>query len=243
MTVAAIRSFASAPRACELRRKLSARLLVAVAFTALLFTRGLAAQAPETHAQPAAAEQHQPATAGHEPAAGEHGAAAEHAGAEAEHGGLAGLLWPVANFIVLVVLLNKFLRAPIAEYLAARSSQIRKDLVDAAELNKSATAQLADVERKMQALPGELDALRTRGAEEIVAEEERIASAAAADRARLLTQTKREIEVRLQAAERELSDHAAALALQLAERQLAKDMTAADHARLVDRYVAQVKER
>ncbi|MBL8137862.1 MAG: hypothetical protein JNL48_14650 [Acidobacteria bacterium] len=243
MTVAAIRSFASAPRACELRRKLSARLLVAVALTALLFTRGLAAQAPETHAQPAAAEQHQPATAGHEPAAGEHGAAAEHAGAEAEHGGLAGLLWPVANFIVLVVLLNKFLRAPIAEYLAARSSQIRKDLVDAAELNKSATAQLADVERKMQALPGELDALRTRGAEEIVAEEERIASAAAADRARLLTQTKREIEVRLQAAERELSDHAAALALQLAEQQLAKDMTAADHARLVDRYVAQVKER
>jgi F-type H+-transporting ATPase subunit b len=106
-----------------------------------------------------------------------------------------------------------------------------------------ATVQLADVERKMQALPGELDALRTRGAAEIVAEEERIASAAAADRARLLTQTKREIEVRLQAAQRELSDHAAALALQLAEQKLAKDMTAADHARLVDRYVEQVKER
>lgn len=247
MTVAAIRSIATAPRACELRRKLSARLLVAVALTTLLFTRGLAAQAPETHAQPAPAEEHQAAEAGHEQAAGEHGAAAEHAGAEAEHGGehggLSGLLWPVANFIVLVVLLNKFLRAPIGEYLAARSSQIRKDLVEAAELNTSATAQLADVERKMQALPGELDALRTRGAEEIVAEEERIASAAAADRARLLTQTKREIEVRLQAAQRELSDHAATLALQLAEQKLANEMTAADHARLVDRYVAQVKER
>jgi F-type H+-transporting ATPase subunit b len=240
MTAAAIRSLASAPQACELRRKLSARLLVAVALTTLLFTRGLAAQAPETHAQPAAAGQHQPAAAGHDQAAGDHGAAAEHAGADAEHGGehggLAGLLWPVANFIVLVVLLTKFLRAPIAEYLAARSSQIRKDLVDAAELNKMATVQLADVERKMQAL-------RTRGAAEIVAEEERIASAAAADRARLLTQTKREIEVRLQAAQRELSDHAAALALQLAEQKLAKDMTAADHSRLVDRYVAQVKER
>ena len=236
MTAAANRFFASAPRACELRRKLSVRTLAAVALTTLLFTSGLAAQAPETHAQPAAAGQHEPAAAGHEPAAGEHGAAAE-------HGGLAGLLWPVANFIVLVVLLNKFLRAPIAEYLAARSAQIRKDLVDAAELNKTATAQLADVERKMQALPGELDALRTRGAQEIVAEEERIASAAAADRARLLTQTKREIEVRLRAAERELSNHAATLALQLAEQKLAKDMTAADHTRLVDRYVAQVKER
>ncbi len=236
MTAAANRSIASAPRACELRRKLSMRTFAAVALATLLLTRGLAAQAPETHAQPAAAGQHEPAAAGHEPAAGEHAA-------DAEHGGLSGLLWPVANFIVLVVLLNKFLRAPVAEYLAARSSQIRKDLVEAAELNKSATAQLADVERKMQALPGELDALRTRGAEEIVAEEERIASAAAADRARLLTQTKREIEVRLQAAQRELSDHAATLALQLAEQKLANEMTAADHARLVDRYVAQVKER
>ena len=236
MTAAANRFLASAPRACELRRKLSVQIFAAVALTALLCTRGLAAQAPETHAPPAAAGQHEPAAAGHEPAAGEHAA-------DAEHGGLSGLLWPTANFIVLVVLLNKFLRAPIAEYLAARSSQIRKDLVDAAELNKSATAQLADVERKLQALPGELDALRTRGAQEIVAEEERIASAAAADRARLLTQTKREIEVRLQAAQRELSDHAATLALQLAEQKLATEMTAADHARLVDRYVAQVKER
>lgn len=242
MTVAAIRSISIAPRACELRRKLAARVVVTLALATLLLTRGLAAQAPETHAQPAAAEQHQPAAAGHEQAAGEHGAAADHAGAE-EHGYLSGLLWPVANFVVLLVLLNKFMRAPIADYLAGRSSQIRKDLVEAAELNKTATAQLADVERKLKALPGELDALKTRGAEEIVAEEERIASAAAADRARLLTQTRREIEVRLQAAQRELSDHAATLALQLAEQKLASEMTAADHARLVTRYVDQVKGR
>ena len=241
MTAAAILSIVCAPRACELRRKLTARLFVAVALTTLLLTRGLAAQAPETHAQPAAAEQHQPAAAGHDQAAGEHGAAAEHAGEE--HGYLAGLMWPLANFAILLFVLNKFLRAPLTEYLAGRSSQIRKDLVEAAELNKTATAQLADVERKLQALPGELDALKSRGAEEIVAEEERIASAAAADRARLLTQTKREIEVRLQAAQRELSDHAATLALQLAEQKLATEMTAADHARLVDRYVTQVKER
>ena len=241
MTAAAILSIVCAPRACELRRKLTARLFVAVALTTLLLTRGLAAQAPETHAQPAAAEQHQPAAAGHDQAAGEHGAAAEHAGEE--HGYLAGLMWPLANFAILLFVLNKFLRAPLTEYLAGRSSQIRKDLVEAAELNKTATAQLADVERKLQALPGELDALKSRGAEEIVAEEERIASAAAADRARLLTQTRREIEVRLQAAQRELSDHAATLALPLAEQKLASEMTAADHARLVTRYVDQVKER
>lgn len=219
MIAAAIRSIASAPKACELRRKLAVRLFVAFTLSLLLGTGGLGAQAGDQH----------------EPATTEHAAAAE-------HGGLSGLIWPTANFIVLVGALYYFLRVPLTEYLGGRSRQIRKDLVDAAELNRTATAQLAEVDRKMQALPGELEALRKRGAEEIVAEEERIAGAAAADRARLLTQTRREIDVRLQAAQRELSDHAATLALQLAEQKLAKDMTATDHARLVTRYVDQVKE-
>ena len=177
----------------------------------------------------------------HYAAAGEHAAAeGEHA---EEHGGLSGLIWPTANFLVLCGALYYFLRTPFVDYLSGRSSQIRKDLIEAAELNRAATAQLAEVDRKMQGLPAELEALKTRGAQEIVAEEERIASAAATDRARLLTQTRREIEVRLQTAQRELSDHAAELAITLARQRLAHEMTPADHTRLVDRYLDQVKER
>ncbi len=226
-----------ATAACELRRNLPARLALVCAAVLFAVSTQVAAQSAEhAPAQPAAAADHQAAPEG------EHAQTAEHAGAEGEHG-LSALLWPTANFIVLVLVLNKFLRTPFTEYLSGRSSQIRKDLVDAAELNRTATAQLADVDRKMQALPAELDALKVRGAQEIAAEEERIASAAAADRARLLTQTRREIDVRLQTAQRELSDHAAQLALDLATRRLSTEMTPADHTRLVDRYVDQVKER
>ena len=212
--------------ACELRRNLWGRLSLVGAVLLFALTVNVAAQSTER--APA-------------PAEGQPGAASEHAGAE--HGGLSGLLWPVANFIVLVGALYYFLGTPFTGYLGGRSGQIRKDLLDAAELNRTATTQLADIDRKMQALPAELEALKTRGAQEIAAEEERIASAAAADRARLLTQTRREIEVRLQTAQRELSDHAAELALNLAKQRLAREMTPADHTRLVDRYVDQVKER
>ena len=233
MTVTAIRSTLFVRRACELRRKLAAPAVLAFALSCVAAPVAFA----QEHAQPAA-DAHAPA--------GEHAAAAEHGAEGAEHGGehgmLAGLLWPTANFLVLLFVLNKFLRQPLTDYLASRSTQIRKDLVEAAELNTTATQQLADIDRKMKALPGELEALKTRGAEEIVAEEERIASAAAADRARLLTQTRREIEVRLQTAQRELSDHAASLALDLARTRLKGEMTSADHARLVERYVQQVKE-
>jgi F-type H+-transporting ATPase subunit b len=176
-----------------------------------------------------------PATEAHDAAAEEH--------AEGEHGGLSDLIWPTVNFIILCGGLYYFLGTPFTEYLSGRSSQIRKDLLEAAELNRKATGQLADVDHKMKALPAEIDTLRTRGAEEIAAEDARIASAAASDRERLLTQTRREIEVRLRAAERELSEHAADLSVKLARERLSSDMTAADHARLVDRYIQQVEER
>lgn len=223
------------PPACELRRKLR---LAALA-TALLVLAGPTRLAESQTAAPAlaAVQEHQPEGAAHD---ADHAATNEHAGAE--HGGLAGLLWPLANFIILAGGLYYFLRSPFSQYLAGRSDQIRRDLVDAAELNRTASAQLAEVDRKLKALPDEIAALKQRGSAEIVAEEERISSAAAADRARLLTQTRREIDVRLQAAQRELSEHAAALALQLARERLGKEMTPADHARLVERYVQQVKE-
>ena len=214
--------------ACELRRKLRIVALVAAVAT-WGATSELAAQ-DHAPAQPAAAHDAQ--------AEGEHAAAAEHG---EEHGALSGLLWPTLNFLILCGGLYYFLRVPFTEYLAGRSSQIRRDLVDAAELNRSATAQLAEVDAKVKALPSEIEALRTRGTQEIAAEEARIAAAATAERERLLTQTRREIDVRLKTAQRELSEHAATLALDLARQRLTTDMTPADHARLADRYVQQVK--
>ena len=210
--------------ACEFRRKLH-RFSIAVLTVASLL--GAAAQAPDAHA---------PAADAHQAPEGDHGAAGE-------HGGLSGLIWPAVNFLILCGGIYYFLRAPFTEYLTGRSSQIRRDLVDAAELNRAATAQLAEVDRKVKALPGEIDTLRARGTQEIAAEEARIAAAAAADRERLITQTRREIDVRLRAAQRELSEHAATLALDLARQRLATDMTPADHNRLVDRYLQQVKEQ
>lgn len=225
MDAAVTRATTSRPPACELRRKLRIVALVAAVAT-WGGTSELAAQDAHAPAQPAAAHDAQ--------SEGEHAAAAE-------HGALSGLLWPTLNFLILCGGLYYFLRVPFTDYLAGRSSQIRRELVDAAELNRSATAQLAEVDAKVKALPGEIEALRTRGTQEIAAEEARIAAAAAVERERLLTQTRREIDVRLKTAQRELTEHAATLALDLARQRLATDMTPADHARLADRYVQQVK--
>jgi F-type H+-transporting ATPase subunit b len=194
--------------------------------------------------RPAAAQEHQP------PAQPDTHATADAHAPEGEHGGehgfvasLTGMLWPAANFLILAGGLWWFLKDPAAAYLRDRHASIRKDLVEAAQLKSSATADLAEIDRRLAALPGEIDALRRRGADEIAAEEQRITSQAAAERERLLEQTRREIDLQVRLAKRELTAHAANLAVQLASDRLKQSLTAEDQQQLVDRYLDQVTPR
>ena len=148
----------------------------------------------------------------------------------------------VLNFALLVAALVYFLKSPIAAHIATRISQVRHDLVTAADLKKTASAQLAEIQQKMAALPGELEALRRQGAEDVKAERQRISQAAETERVRLLEQTRREIDMRLRVAKRELTEHAAQLAVQVAEQRIKRQITPDDQIRLVDRYASQLKE-
>lgn len=148
----------------------------------------------------------------------------------------------VVNFGILAGVLSYYLKTPISTYLASRGTQIRQDLVDASETRSAAVAQLAEIEKKMQALPAELEALKARGAEDVKSEQARIAQAAAAERERLIAQTHREIEARLRMARRQLTEHAAGLAIRIAEERIKRTITPEDQLRLVDRYAAQLRD-
>ena len=145
------------------------------------------------------------------------------------------------NFAILAGSLWYVLRSPIAKYLADRGTQIRSDLVNAAELKQTAAAAIEEIDRKMKALPAELEALRAQGAQEIAIEEARIRAAAAAERERLLEQARREIDLQVKVAERELVGYAADLAVGVASERIRKNITSDDQQRLVDRYVQQLK--
>jgi F-type H+-transporting ATPase subunit b len=162
---------------------------------------------------------------------------------EAEHSeGLLPIIARLFNFAILAGVLVYFLKAPIAAYLASRRTQITQDLVMAAEMRATATKALAQIEAKLKALPAELDALRRQGVEDVAAERERIARAAAAERERLLEHTRREIQMQLRIARRQLVEHAAELAVDVARSRIVATITPDDQLRLVDRYAAQLSE-
>lgn len=208
-------------------------LLAAMTFAAspVLAASFAPAQEPAAgHAQPAAEH-----TA---PPQGEHGASAE--GGHQE-GSVWGFVGKIVNFALLVGTLIYFLRAPLGAYLANRRTQVRADLDAAEGMKRSAADQIAQMEAKLKALPRELDELRARGQAEIAAEEQRIREVAEAERVRLVEQASREIEQQVRMAQRALVEHAADLAVNVAEKKIKSDITTDDQARLVNSYLDQVK--
>lgn len=227
--------------ACETSRKLSraGRLVVLIVFATLALSGLASAQAPAHPSSDTAS--HASAPESSEPAAqaGEgHGATEEHA--QSSPWDLAGKL---VNFALLIGTLVYLLRAPISNYLGGRVVQVRHDLEHAAEMKEDATRQIAAIDAKLAQLPRELDNLRARGREEVAAEEARINEAAEAERTRLLEQTRREIDLQLRIARRELVTHAADLSVQVARDRIRREITDADQQRLVDRYLEQVRTK
>jgi F-type H+-transporting ATPase subunit b len=214
----------------------AALLTAAIAIAA---SPGLArAQEPAAGSQ---AHQPAPAAAAHaaDPGGGEHAAGAE---AEASHDGWSAVIAKAVNFTILVGVLVYFLRAPLRDYLTGRIGKVREDLVTAAETRETAARQLADIAAKLAALPAEIEALKKRGAEDLAAERARIEQEAQAERQRVIEHTRREIQMRLRVAKRELLELAADLAVTVAAERIRTSITPNDQARLVDRYASQLQE-
>jgi len=181
--------------------------------------------------------QHGPAAATQEHAGGREGgeAAASHEGASPW-----SLVARLFNFAVLVGVLVYFLRSPFRAFLVTRGAEVRAELVKAADLRRRAGEQLAEVDRRLAALPAEIEALRARGNKEVAAEDARIRNAADAERARLVEQGRRQIDIQLRVAKRELLAHAAGLAVDVALERIRRTICDDDQRRLVDAYLGRV---
>jgi F-type H+-transporting ATPase subunit b len=217
-------------RTCERRFSRACSIAVGLAICALvawLASGGVVAAAQETAPAP---------TEAHEGTAHQSGEAPTE-----EHGdGVLAMLARLVNFAILAGSLYYLLKSPMKGYLANRSEQVRGDLASAAEMRRAAAAEIEAIDRKMRALPAELAAIRDQGGRDVEQEEARVAAAAAAERERLLEQARREIDLQVRVAERDLVAYAADLAVGIASDRIRKNITDEDQQALVDRYVRQL---
>lgn len=245
-------------QACEMlnkRRIVPAALLLLGLLTTVRVAEAqvpLPTPVPESAPADAHDDAHPPADEAHAPQ-GEaahadddaHGAADDH-GAAGGHGddGHGESPWVtlarVANFAILAGGLFYFLSGPISRHLNDRGAQIRGDLERAAATKAEAARRLADIEQRLAGLPAELELVKQRGADEVAAEEARMARQAEIERERLVAQARREIDQQVRTARQALQTHAAALAVGVAETRLRATLTDSEQERLADTFAQQI---
>jgi F-type H+-transporting ATPase subunit b len=175
------------------------------------------------HEAPKAGGHAEPAKAGdHAAEPAKHGEAGGHGGG-GEHGGMEGWKW--ANFAILAIGLGYLINKNAGPFFAARSQQIRQDMVESQEARRQAEARAAEVDRRLASLDTEIAALRAESQREIQAEAERLSRHTAAEIAKIKAHAEQEIVSAGKAARTELKRYSAELAIGLAEQRLRARIT------------------
>jgi F-type H+-transporting ATPase subunit b len=143
--------------------------------------------------------------------------------AEAVSGGL--LAWEWINFAILAGGLGYLIRKNAGPYFAARSHEIRKEMIEADDLLQQSEARAAEIERRLAGLESRIAALREESALETQSETERLSRYTAAEMAKIQAHTREEIASIGKAARMELRRYSAGLAIALAEQKIRSRMT------------------
>lgn len=157
-----------------------------------------------------------------------------HEGEEA-HGSALDLVFRVVNFAILAGALVYLLKKPLANYLDAKTEQIRSDLAEAAGKREHAEAERKEAEARLAGLDKEIAAARAKGLAQAEDERRRIVQAAENEAARLAENAKKEIETEVELARRKLTARAAELSIEMARKKLGEQMSDADRRTLFDR--------
>jgi F-type H+-transporting ATPase subunit b len=148
----------------------------------------------------------------------------------------------LVNFIIFAAILYYFLHKPVIQFLRQRVQKIRTDLEQAQAERESARAKLQEIESRLIHLGHEIAELKTRAIAEAQAEETRLQASAAAEAEKLRALAVREIQSATEAAKLELKVFAAVKAVELAKNLIQREVTDADHHRLIERFTEQIEE-
>jgi F-type H+-transporting ATPase subunit b len=128
------------------------------------------------------------------------------------------------NFAVLAGAILWFSKKGLPKVFRARTVSIQSALEEARKVSEEARTRLTEIESRLSRLGSEIAEMRASAEHEAAAEEERIKTAAAEDAKRIVASAEQEIAAVAKAARRELTRHAADLAVSLAQKQMKLDL-------------------
>ncbi len=155
-------------------------------------------------------------------------------------GDLGNIIWTLATFIVVLVLLGKFAWGPILGALQKREDFIRDSLNQAKTDRQAAEATLKKYSDKLHAAREEASAIVDEGRRDAVVVKQKIEADAKAQAEALVERAKREIGIATDTAVKELYGLSAKIATDAASRIIRKELSPSDHERLVAESIAEL---
>jgi F-type H+-transporting ATPase subunit b len=133
------------------------------------------------------------------------------------------LLSILLNFAVIAAVLIWVGRKKLPGMFRDRTAAIQKAMQEAQKASEEARRRLAEIESRLMKLDVEIGMMRDATEREAAAEEERILAAAQEDARKIVAAAEQEIAAAAKAARRQLTAHAADLAVGLAQKQIRVD--------------------
>lgn len=150
------------------------------------------------------------------------------------------LLIQLVNFLLLLVVLYRFLYRPLVAALEGRSAAIKQQLAEAQAAREEAQRQLAELEERLRSAQADAQATRERVVREAAELRERLATEARQESARLVETAQAEIAHATRQARGELRAEIGALAIEVAEHVIRRSLRDEDQQRLVREAVARI---
>jgi F-type H+-transporting ATPase subunit b len=129
----------------------------------------------------------------------------------------------ILNFAVVVGAIVWASKRFLPTVFRNRTASIQRAIEEARRASEDANRRLSDIESRLSRLDSEISRMKAESEKEAAAEEQRISAAAAEDARRIIESAHQEIEAAAKAARRELTAHAADLAVSLATKQIQVD--------------------
>ena len=153
------------------------------------------------------------------------------------------LIFAWANLLILYLVLRKILFRPIKGMIDSRQKEI-DDMYESAEKDKSAAeAMRKDYEERLGNAAEESEQMLRDAQRRALLKEEEILKEAAEQARRTKERAEEQIALEKRQAMNDIKDEVSAIAIQIAEAVVARDVAAEEHAELIDGFIAEMGDK
>ena len=148
----------------------------------------------------------------------------------------------ICNLMIQLVIFKKFLLKPIRQVIADRKAKADSEIADAQKLRTEAEAMKAEYEQNLQNARTEANQIVAAAQKTATARSEEIVGEARAQAAALKQKAEADIAQERKKAVNEVKDEIGGIAMEIASKEVEREISEKDHKDLIDEFIKNVGE-